>query len=181
MGNGSTLRCTVLLGITASGLKLPPLLVFKGTATGRVRREFVNYNPGARYATQEKAWVDQAVMQRWIETVWTPWTAMHPRSYLLMDQFTVHKTAETTNAIQARGTRIDYILEGCTSKLQPLDVGINKPFKDRMRAICEEFAADNEPGTKPSRDKIADWVVEAWEGITPVMITNTWRHIGYIQ
>jgi hypothetical protein len=64
--------------------------------------------------------------------------------------------------------------------LQPLDVGINKPFKDRMRAIAEDFARDNEPGTKPSRADIADWVAEAWAGITPTMITNTWRRIGYI-
>lgn len=181
-GNGSSNRCTILLGVTGNGVKLPPFIIFKGTHDGRIARtELPTLPAGAFYAVQTKAWIDQRGFNKWIQDVWVPFTATRPRTYLLMDHFAVHKTAESTAAIQLRGTRIDLILEGCTSKLQVLDVGINKPFKDRMRDQCEDFTRTADPGVKPTRRDIATWALNAWEGITPAMINNTWRHAGFFH
>ena len=38
-GTGSSSRCTALLGVTLSGEKLPPFIVFTGTRNGRIIRE----------------------------------------------------------------------------------------------------------------------------------------------
>ena len=37
---GTSMRCTVLLGVTMNGEKLTPLVVFKGKPDGRIARNF---------------------------------------------------------------------------------------------------------------------------------------------
>lgn len=183
-GNGSSLRCTVLLGVTAAGQKLRPFVVFQGTATGRIANTEVgplNLLTGNEHTVQAKAWIDQTAMNRWIQRVWAPFCATRPRTILLMDHFKVHKTAETQGPIQAMGTRIEMVLEGCTSRLQPLDVGINKPMKDRMREKQDAFLRNRVGNAKPSRQDISLWIAQCWAEITPEMIVNTWRHIGYVM
>ena len=41
----STQRCSVLLASSMTGLKLPPLVVFVGKPSGRIIREFKDYDP----------------------------------------------------------------------------------------------------------------------------------------
>ena len=38
---GTSMRCTVLLGVTINGEKLTPLVVFKGKPDGRIARKLV--------------------------------------------------------------------------------------------------------------------------------------------
>jgi hypothetical protein len=47
------------------------------------------------------------------------------------------------DAIQDYGTEVDFIIQGYTSKVQVLDVGINKPFKDYVKQSYEEFTVEN--------------------------------------
>ena len=47
--------------------------------------------------------------------------------------------ASVTNAIAELGIEIIHIPGGCTGLTQPLDVGINKPFKSRVRVLWEEW------------------------------------------
>jgi hypothetical protein len=73
---------------------------------------------------------------------------------------------------------VEYISGGYTWKLQVIDVGINKPFKDR---ICDEYNwwfFENKCQGKPHRDNIAWWVKASFDGITTTNIMNTWRHVG---
>ena len=58
-------RSTVLLGVTMSGEKLPPIVVFTGTRYGRIARQLglLDNNKnlflvGIKYACQPKVWVD---------------------------------------------------------------------------------------------------------------------------
>jgi hypothetical protein len=45
----------------------------------------------------------------------------------------VHEKEPIKARLKAEGILFDYIPAGCTSFLQPLDVMINKPFKDKLR------------------------------------------------
>ena len=74
------------------------------------------------------------------------------------------------------GTRSEFIVAGCTSTLQVLDVGINRPFKSYMaQSFNDHMIAD---GGKPTRPIVATWISQSWNAITKDTITNTWRHIG---
>ena len=68
--------------------------------------------------------------------------------------------------------------------LQPLDVGINKPFKDRVRHLYMMWAAENMIGRdkvpSPGREIVLQWVAEAWSEITQMMIQNAWKKCGFV-
>ena len=74
--NGSSMRCSVLLGVSMSGEKLAPaLVVFRGAPHARIQREFNNqqfdYPPHMVYCScQTKAWVDKLVFSFWIRDIW---------------------------------------------------------------------------------------------------------------
>jgi DDE superfamily endonuclease len=66
------MRVTVAVTITASGEMLPPLFVFKGKPGGQIEQEFLAYKAGGVYCVQEKAWMDEVIMLKWVETVLRP-------------------------------------------------------------------------------------------------------------
>jgi DDE superfamily endonuclease len=69
---GTSMRCTVLLGVTMNGEKLTPLVVFKVKPNGRIARNFGGMLASMRYICQDKAWVDHRVFKNWIVQVWAP-------------------------------------------------------------------------------------------------------------
>ena len=97
-----------------------------------------------------------------------------------MDEFGVYLMSDIVNEIEDCGTQFDFVLAGYTSKLQVLDVGINKPFKDKMRVQFEEFICtpldDGARRPKITRLMISKWISNAWNGITVESIKNTWNH-----
>jgi hypothetical protein len=51
-------------------------LIFKGQRNGRIdQRECVTYTAAGKYACQPKAWMDEPLMNEWIDIVLTPWKA----------------------------------------------------------------------------------------------------------
>ena len=96
-GTGSSYRCTALLGVTMSGEKLPPFIVFTGTRNGRIMREISGesgrngFPSDVVMSVQKKGWIDEELMLEWIDRVWKPWLQAkeHKLSYLIMDCFKV--------------------------------------------------------------------------------------------
>jgi hypothetical protein len=179
----SSQRATVMLGVTMAGEKLAPYVIFKGSSkgTGRVQREFLNpqffYPAGMAYAVQHKAWMDEEKMIDWIAKVWRPWAATKDgKTYLLLDEFAAHMTTAVREALADCDTEVDFVLGGYTSKLQVMDVGLNRPFKDSIRQEFEAFMVQSESG-KPHRRDVAKWIWEAWESIGYDPIVNTWNKV----
>ena len=113
-----------------------PLVAFKGMPDGRIARDFGGMPASMRYVCQDKAWVDHRVFKYWIDQVWAPFALEKgDNTYLLMDEFSAHLMASCSNQIKGCGTTIEYILGGYTSKLQMMDVGVNKPFKGYVRQV----------------------------------------------
>ena len=71
----------------------------------------------------------------WLQTVWNkrPGALLKKRSILIWDMFRAYLTENVKNEASALKTDLAVIPGGLTSVLQPLDVGLNKPFKDRLK------------------------------------------------
>ena len=85
--------------------------------------------------------------------------------------------------IENAGIQVEHIPGGCTSLCQPIDVGIGKPLKNRVRDKWENWMMEQGAGTAvfkpPSRKELASWIVTSLESMSPEMVKNSWRHGEY--
>ena len=101
------------------------------------------YPDTCTFAVQEKAWMNKELCIEWVKTCVKPWADRAPPGiirYLFLDQFKCHLQEKVVTEIQNCGVEIKYIPGGCTSLCQPVDVGINKPFKNHVRRNVEYWA-----------------------------------------
>jgi hypothetical protein len=182
-------RATANLCVTASGEKLPAYVIFMGEPGGRIQtRELPSLN--GRYdnvtsTVQRSAWASEENLLDWIKKVWKPFVQSknYQTSILLLDDFSVHKMGTVSKALAELKTKVLYLPGGATSKIQVLDVGINKPFKDHLKEQASSLTRRNlDEGTnvKVNRELVMDWVHQAWSNIRAETILETWRHCQYI-
>ena len=88
-------------------------------------------------------------------------------------------------AFKREKTDLAVIPGGLTSILQPLDVSLNKPFKDGVRKSWMEWMADGiyevtatGRQKKPSEELIYLWILQAWNEIPAKMITASFLKCG---
>jgi hypothetical protein len=97
---------------------------------------------------------------------------------LILDEFSAHMTDEVRRAYAECGTFLELVPGGYTSRLQVMDVGINKPFKDRVRDQYDEWFMTVPSGSKPQRPDVATWIAKSWLDLPTSAIANTWRRVG---
>ena len=139
-----------------------PLLVLNGAPNGR--NEFATYPDDIVYVCQGNAWMDERVMHLCIDKILKPHIDQAPPGIvplLLLDPYHCHMMQSTVNAIEDLGVEVEHIPGGCTSLCQPVDVNVNKPFKSRMRRLCEEWMIStglvHKGKIPPTRKHIAEW------------------------
>ena len=184
-----TKRATVAVTIAADGTVLPSTIVFKGKPDGRIARsEFATYPTTHHYQCQDNAWMDERVMIEWVDNVLKPYVANAPDHViplLILDSYRCHMMASVVTRIQELGIEVKHIPGGCTSLCQPVDVGFNKPFKDRIRRqwMSWMIAEGVIHGTtsSPTRRDVAGWVDRAMaEMKNEVGISRiAWSKTGY--
>jgi hypothetical protein len=182
-----TKRVTCALTVTASGRLLTPLLVFKGTPGGRIEKsEFSTFPNDALYACQGNAWMDEKVMLLWVEKVLKPYVDTAPDRIvplLFLDSYRCHMMGSVVQAIQVLGVEVEHIPGGCTYLCQPVDIGVNKPFKTRMRDSWEAWMIEDGlrtgTTTPPTCAHIAEWCSRAYKDLPASIIRNAWRHGAY--
>ena len=182
-----TKRATFAMTVTASGHVLTPLIVFKGKPDGRIaRREFPTYPAEMLYACQENAWMDEKVMLMWVDRILQPYIMTAPDDVvpiLFLDSYRCHMMASVVAAIEDLGVEVEHIPGGCTGLCQPVDIGVNKPFKDRIRHQWEMWMIAegliHGSTSPPSREDICRWTLEAYQSLPEQMILNSWLHGEY--
>ncbi|RZJ99490.1 MAG: hypothetical protein EOO43_26260 [Flavobacterium sp.] len=137
-------RATLVLGVFANGAKLTPMLIFK-EASGKLPKKIEDAYDEKKIvlAGNRKGWMDGSLLQEWIQKVWRE--AIEPDKYYLLiwDSFAPHKSENIVQCLQETyDTEVVIIPGGCTSVVQPLDLGINKPMKDRLRSKFSGWMAE---------------------------------------
>ena len=128
-GNEKTPRFTVVLACLSDGTKLKPMLIFK-----RKTMPKEPIPPGVLIHVHDKGWMDEQGMLLWIKKVLEcrPGHLLNKKSSLVFDMFKGHLLDSGKKQLAEGNTDVALIPAGLTSQLQPLDVSINKPFKDKV-------------------------------------------------
>ncbi|RPA94472.1 hypothetical protein L873DRAFT_1846573 [Choiromyces venosus 120613-1] len=96
-----------------------------------------NYDPHVVVKFNPKAYVNLSTIVKWLDKQLVPVIESHP-TLLVLDHFGPHKTKEVLDTFSANDIIISMILGDCTVLVQPLDVFINRPFKDILKEVLEE-------------------------------------------
>ena len=157
-----------------------------GKPNGRiVQCEFPMYPKGMIYACQDNAWMDKRVMLMWVDILkkYVGTALQHVVPLLFFDSYHCHMMNSVVNAIQDIGVEVDHNPGGCTLLCQPVDIGINKPFKAFLHKAWEKWMIDEgiRYGTTspPTRELIAKWAVYTKDQIKETHIRNVWRDEPY--
>ena len=170
---------TVVLAVMADGTVLPPMIIFKGK-TNRTIRDLV-VPTGFVVTTQEKAWMDEERMLMWLREIWIKFTEkkqeelQFSRSFLTLDAFAAHKVDPVLEEMASNDVGSLEVPSGCTSKVQVLDVSVNRPFKlvlgecweNYVLSVVETMGSDNLLDSEfklpaPSRQLVVDWVQQGY-------------------
>ena len=172
-------RFTVMLACLGDGTKLSPYVVFKR----KTLPKNVNFRKEVVVRCQAKGWMDETLVQDWLRTVWSKVGGLSRRkSMLVWDSFQAHLSKPVRSTLRSINTECMVIPGGMTSMLQPLDVSINKPFKDGMRAKLQNWMLAGQHSftagdriCKVELDEIGRWISDAWDDIPTEMIAKLFR------
>ena len=123
--------------------------------------------------------MSERVMLDWVDSVLKPWALGAPdgvRPLLMLDSYRCHTLASVREAIQASGVELVVIPGGCTCLCQPVDVGINKPFKNYMQEkwvyhlISRRHEAVNGKIPAPTREELVQWVIDCKDRLTDITV-----------
>ena len=170
---------TVWLAVKADRTKITPYVVIP---VKKVKKELANI-PGVIVAATPNGWMNDNLTADWVEKVWTNFS--FAKRMLVWDSFKCHISEDMKKQLQRYNTVMSVILGGCTKYLQPLDVCINKPFKQYFRELYNEWFSKKEfeytSGGKiktPSHLKQITWVVQAWGKVSKEVIINSFDVCG---
>ena len=187
--SNSGCRFTVSVTISANSDKLMPYVIFKGEPNGRIStRKFPVMESRNRVVLccQSKAWQNETNMLDYIDKVLAPYLqemAVGAPCYLFLDHFSAHWTTPVQDKLIQLGITPYKIPAGCTSLVQPVDVGIGKPFKDCVRSKWWDWmraqGANRSTFVSASRDVAATWVADSWSTIPTAVVKNAWKKTGF--
>jgi hypothetical protein len=173
-------RFTCVLSVLANGEKLLPMVIFKGKRLPKdLPRNII-------VEMSEKGWMNEKLMQVWLNKVWYYRTGglLRKKNLLVLDSFEGHKTESVKNTYKELNCIPAIIPGGLTSIVQPLDVCLNKPFKDNLRKkwntwiMNEVSLTKNGNLKKPSYKLICEWIIQAWEEIPSQMVIKSFLKCG---
>ena len=181
------LRFTVVLTALANGAKLKPMLIFKG-----LKNVPKGKFPDGCVVTVAKggSMTGELLQREWAEKVWRtrPGNLFREPGVMVYDRHRSHTHHDSVSHLERRhNTEVVLIPAGMTSLQQPCDVVWNKPLKDRVRAMWNEWMVSGEQqftrGGKRKRASyhmVAEWVVAAWQDIPRTMIEASFGQCGLV-
>ncbi|GES84845.1 pogo transposable element with KRAB domain [Rhizophagus clarus] len=160
----------LILACIADGMKLPAVCIFK---LKNVSKEKF---PNSIYiSANEKGWVNKQEILWWVENMWTlkNWFG-NSRSMLILDSFHGYIVDSVKNQLVKKNTNMAMIPSGCISKLQPLNIVINKSFKSKLINIIQFFTLFL--FLVANIDEIT--VKESWDEISEDLIQKSFKSCG---
>ncbi|KAF4093698.1 hypothetical protein AMELA_G00004910 [Ameiurus melas] len=176
---------TVVLGCQANGQKLPPMVIFKRKTLPREK-----FPAGVIIKANPKGWMDEEKMSEWLREVYVrrPDGFSHKSpSLLICDSIRAHLTDTVKTQVKQTNSELAIIPGGLTKELQPLDIGVTRSFKVKLRAAWEHWMTEGEHTfTKTGKQRwasyatICQWIVDAWAKVSVSSIVRAFMKGGII-
>jgi len=140
-------QATIQLTIFADAVpRVKPLIFLRGQGVGTtVMAEKALYDPRVVVKFNPKAYANSANVVEWLDEQVIPVLGGRP-TLMALDMFGSHKTDKVLDTMRAHDITLSVIPEGCTSMVQPLDVSINRPFKDILKVSIIKVNYHNQRG-----------------------------------
>jgi hypothetical protein len=127
---------SLILTITAAGGLLPPSIILHRKTEYKLKCR--NKIGLTCFSNEESAWMNEVVMLQYLNQIIFPYVKDRP-GIIIFDSYAAHYTENVMNSISTRSKLfVALIPGGLTSKLQPLDVAFNKPYKDLIKEKSHE-------------------------------------------
>ncbi|XP_072395342.1 uncharacterized protein [Diabrotica undecimpunctata] len=174
-GERGTLVTTVLF-INAAGNTIPPALVFPRV---HFKSHMINLAPnGTLGLAHQLGWMTTSnfvhVMQHFIKSG----SSEKRRKLLICDNHESHLSIEAIELARANGVHILTVSPHCTHMMQPLDVGLMKPFKTYYNAAINSWLKSN-PGQRFRIYHVAACVgIAHGRAMLPQSIINCFKKTG---
>lgn len=139
---------------------------------------------------QEKAWCDEAIMKEWVTKEWAnvftnPHNPLSSGKILVADVHTAQQTDAVKTALCQYKTELVNVPPGCTSRIQPLDVSVNKPFKEAVKRQHEDHMSKNlqlytegKLSAWERRVLLTKWVGNAWQETNKDVVIRSFKKCG---
>lgn len=178
----ASMRLTVLLSVTASGRKLPPVLIVKKARATEPKFKKVG---GCYVFYNEKAWVNQELIKAWIDIVF-PNVCKRSGKALVWDSCRAHTSNLVKKHLFDRKIQNIVVPGGLTPYVQAGDLGIYKSFKDKISPIIAhwkksdqvQYTRGNNP-KPPDVETICGWVLPAWQNVSSNVVLNSIKAAGF--
>jgi hypothetical protein len=169
-------RCTVVLAARANGTKLPLAFVFKGGKTGPRNLEVP---PPHRKFITVKGSINDDTWNKYLDHVYLPNTDNTKPRALVFDNYICHSNALALESLQRRAVYALPLHANMTSVLQPLDVGINMPWKRKVKQLKQAYLDSSDAALdKIPWSMFVKWSIEAWDSIDSETIIKAFSRTG---
>ncbi|CAF1556632.1 unnamed protein product [Didymodactylos carnosus] len=137
-GSGGRSYNSVLFCVSASGVILPPYIIYKAI---KLYSNWCTKGPdGTGYNTSKNGWMEENIFFQWFKNMFIPLTATTPKPILLLlDGHTSHQSVRTVELAVEHNIILLLLPPHSTTILQPLDVTFFKPIKQKYREILNEY------------------------------------------
>ena len=170
---------TVISSCNATGQSVPPFFVFKGK---RASEDLLSGAlPGTGSTMSATGWSNSLIFHEYIETHLSkhiPGGIGTDYTLLIYDGATSHISVPLIEWAKENKVILFVLPAHGSHLLQPLDVGVFKPFKTAYNKECQAFMRTN-VGRQITRYDICNLVCKAYpKALTPSNIISSFRKIG---
>ncbi|KAE9546677.1 hypothetical protein FO519_010111 [Halicephalobus sp. NKZ332] len=144
----------------------------------------VTATEGVVVLVNQKGWFTNETMKNWIN-VWNErsgYDANPEKSLIIMDSARSHLHQEARNELK-KVSKVAIIPGGCTRFTQPLDISVNRSFKNNLRTHWAAWYADEAQAEytkkgkrkKPRYEVVAQWVKSSFENVDTECVINGFK------
>ena len=173
-------QCTVQLTIFADGKpRVRPTIIFRGQGKRVSKTEKMHGIQGYVSCFKTKLGVTRQSCKAWIDREWSntftnPHNPCSSGKILVADVHTAQQYRSCKDSSGKYKTELVNVPPGCTSRVQPLDVSVNKPFKEEVKRQHEKHMSDNLQLYTES--KLSAWLEAC--SLDANVIAEAWKEIN---